>query len=121
MLIGTEGALLIAHGGEAVLLPEEKFKDHPRPELDEQNHYHNFVNACLGGENTKSHFAQTGPMTETILLGTVAIRVPGQLLEWDAEKMKFPNYPEANRSEEHTSELQSLMRLSYAVFCLKNK
>src|SRR3546814_8224823 len=29
---------------------------------------------------------------------------------------KFPN-----RSEEHTSELQSLMRISYAVFCLKKK
>src|SRR3546814_6037021 len=27
----------------------------------------------------------------------------------------------SNRSEEHTSELQSLMRISYAVFCLKNK
>src|SRR3546814_7008528 len=27
----------------------------------------------------------------------------------------------ANRSEEHTPELQSLMRISYAVFCLKNK
>src|SRR3546814_2116664 len=27
----------------------------------------------------------------------------------------------ASRSEEHTSELQSLMRLSYAVFCLKKK
>src|SRR3546814_1599731 len=27
----------------------------------------------------------------------------------------------AERSEEHTSELQSLMRISYAVFCLKNK
>src|SRR3546814_3644751 len=27
----------------------------------------------------------------------------------------------AHRSEEHTSELQSLMRISYAVFCLKNK
>src|SRR3546814_9951162 len=27
----------------------------------------------------------------------------------------------ANRSEEHTSELQSLMRISYAVFCLKTK
>src|SRR3546814_10726386 len=26
-----------------------------------------------------------------------------------------------NRSEEHTSELQSLMRISYAVFCLKTK
>src|SRR3546814_9445177 len=29
--------------------------------------------------------------------------------------------PPAIRSEEHTSELQSLMRISYAVFCLKNK
>src|SRR3546814_5803426 len=28
---------------------------------------------------------------------------------------------DASRSEEHTSELQSLMRISYAVFCLKNK
>src|SRR3546814_10629172 len=29
--------------------------------------------------------------------------------------------PVDNRSEEHTSELQSLMRISYAVFCLKKK
>src|SRR3546814_6056028 len=29
--------------------------------------------------------------------------------------------PRLNRSEEHTSELQSLMRISYAVFCLKQK
>src|SRR3546814_1874040 len=30
-------------------------------------------------------------------------------------------YPNSDRSEEHTSELQSLMRISYAVFCLKKK
>src|SRR3546814_3820214 len=30
-------------------------------------------------------------------------------------------HTEAPRSEEHTSELQSLMRISYAVFCLKKK
>src|SRR3546814_2408133 len=30
-------------------------------------------------------------------------------------------HPEPHRSEEHTSELQSLMRISYAVFCLKKK
>src|SRR3546814_7567017 len=29
--------------------------------------------------------------------------------------------PEQHRSEEHTSELQSLMRISYAVFCLQKK
>src|SRR3546814_7653809 len=37
--------------------------------------------------------------------------VSGELLGFSA----------ADRSEEHTSELQSLMRISYAVFCLKNK
>src|SRR3546814_6552283 len=31
------------------------------------------------------------------------------------------NKCQSNRSEEHTSELQSLMRISYAVFCLKKK
>src|SRR3546814_9287618 len=32
-----------------------------------------------------------------------------------------PEYIRSRRSEEHTSELQSLMRISYAVFCLKKK
>src|SRR3546814_10231256 len=32
-----------------------------------------------------------------------------------------PGAPGEERSEEHTSELQSLMRISYAVFCLKKK
>src|SRR3546814_9047383 len=32
-----------------------------------------------------------------------------------------PSLPRAKRSEEHTSELQSLMRISYAVFSLKKK
>src|SRR3546814_2148611 len=35
-----------------------------------------------------------------------------------AERNGFMEFP---RSEEHTSELQSLMRISYAVFCLKKK
>src|SRR3546814_9381791 len=35
-------------------------------------------------------------------------------------QMSYDNFPET-RSEENTSELQSLMRISYAVFCLKKK
>src|SRR3546814_8740274 len=35
--------------------------------------------------------------------------------------VKQPVVVENRRSEEHTSELQSLMRISYAVFCLKKK
>src|SRR3546814_5243098 len=34
---------------------------------------------------------------------------------------RSPRHPAAGRSDEHTSELQSLMRISYAVFCLKKK
>ena len=36
-------------------------------------------------------------MTEAILLGTVAIRVPGQKLEWDSAGLKVTNHTEANR------------------------
>src|SRR3546814_4362481 len=48
--------------------------------------------------------------------------VPPQALEQTA-RLAVPLRPGewlAERSEEHTSELQSLMRISYAVFCLKN-
>jgi predicted dehydrogenase len=97
MLVGTGGEMLIPHGGIPILLPAEKFKDYKMPAFEPGNHYHNFVVACLGGPGTESHFAQTGPMTETILLGTVAIRVPDTPLEWDAAKLKFTNNREANR------------------------
>src|SRR3546814_10261873 len=43
----------------------------------------------------------------------------GSLEEEKADLRRDPGYRE--RSEEHTSELQSLMRISYAVFCLKKK
>src|SRR3546814_9286413 len=39
----------------------------------------------------------------------------------EAVLSKNPALAELTRSEEHTSELQSLMRISYAVFCLKKK
>jgi predicted dehydrogenase len=97
MLIGTDGALLIPHNAPPQLLPEEKFGKVQRPKFPPRNHYHHFVDACLGGEKTESHFAQTGPMTEAILVGTVAIRVPGQKLEWDSARMKITNHSEANR------------------------
>jgi predicted dehydrogenase len=97
MLIGTEGSLLIPHGYPPQLLPELRFKDVKGPHLPPRNHYHHFVDACLGGEKTESHFAQTGPMTEAILLGTVAIRTPGQELNWDPVRMRITNNKEANR------------------------
>lgn len=97
LLVGTEGAILQVVGSGPMLLPLEKFQSHPRPQFPARNHYHHFVDACLGGEKTESHFSQTGPMTEAILLGSVAIRCYGQKLSWDAAAMKFPNCPDAER------------------------
>lgn len=97
MVIGTEGSLLLPHQSAPRLFPVEKFKDHPRPQFPPRNHYHHFVDACMGGEMTESHFMQTGPMAEAILLGTVAIRVPGKVLEWNASAMEITNEPAAQR------------------------
>ncbi|MBI5386647.1 MAG: Gfo/Idh/MocA family oxidoreductase [Verrucomicrobia bacterium] len=97
MVVGTEGALLSTLGRAPILLPEEKFKNVEKPKIPARNHYHHFVDACLGGEKTESHFAQAGPMTEAILLGTVAVRMPGQTLEWNSKRLKFANAPEADK------------------------
>ena len=45
---------------------------------------------------TESHFLQTGPMAEAIILGTVAIRQPGKVLEWDSRRMRISNCQAAN-------------------------
>src|SRR3546814_5903855 len=49
--------------------------------------------------------------------------VPPQPLAMDSEEAQPTRHESYRvvRSEEHTSELQSLMRISYAVFCLKKK
>src|SRR3546814_3199440 len=50
---------------------------------------------------------------------------PKYMLEWQSRLLQWFDFfiqgKGPNRSEEHTSELQSLMRNSYAVFCLKKK
>ena len=71
---------------------------YPKPKLAPHvNHYHHYLNACLGGDKTESDFMQTGPMNEAILLGTVAARLPDTVLKWDAAGMKITNAEAANK------------------------
>src|SRR3546814_10452540 len=51
------------------------------------------------------------------LLASASDESPAEL----ADRVASPGGTTRERSEEHTSELQSLMRISYAVFCLKKK
>src|SRR3546814_7720526 len=50
-----------------------------------------------------------------------AVAAAAKAMKLDGTTANFLGVLAANRSEEHTSELQSLMRISYAVFRLKNK
>ncbi len=97
LVIGTEGALLNPLGRSPLLLPESRFEKTERPKFAERNHYHHFVDACRGGEKPESHFGQTGPMTEAILVGTVAVRLPDTTLQWDAVDVRFRGSRDANR------------------------
>ncbi|MCX7045924.1 MAG: Gfo/Idh/MocA family oxidoreductase [Candidatus Sumerlaeota bacterium] len=98
MFVGEDGALLYHHTGTSpVLLPRDKFPKPKFPQQQPRNHYHHFADACRGGEMCASHFAQTGPMAEAIILGTVAIRAAGWKLDWNSTDMKIRNYPEAER------------------------
>lgn len=87
LFIGTDGALLLPNGGGPQLFPSAKFKDVNRPKLDGRHHYHDFVDACFSGQTTESDFAFSGPMSEAVLLGTVALRTPGTTLNWNAAAM----------------------------------
>src|SRR3546814_2895221 len=52
--------------------------------------------------------------------GELAV-LDGKVNSDDNATFRHPDLAAMRRSEEHTSELQSLMRISYAVFCLKKK
>src|SRR3546814_6092407 len=56
--------------------------------------------------------ARGGPLSDR------GVRV---IVDRHIRKVAFDRRVSPHRSEEHTSELQSLMRISYAVFCLKKK
>src|SRR3546814_3855580 len=60
-------------------------------------------------------------LAHEIPLVIVRERPPGTIARRNGAHAALENIWRAFRSEEHTSELQSLMRISYAVFCLKKK
>src|SRR3546814_9402319 len=85
--------------------------------------------AAVGGGGGEHAFLGEGDgaieelLAADALLHAVAAQQPGR--RGPAEQAARGRHPHpvlgVHRSEEHTSELQSLMRISYAVFCLKKK
>ena len=61
------------------------------------NHHRDWLRACKGWQPAGSNFDYSGPLTELATLGNIATLNVGTELHWDAERMSFPNHPEANQ------------------------
>lgn len=97
IFIGERGVLLCPHVSKPRLFPNSDFADFKFEISEARNHWHSYVDACLGKGKTTANFDFAGQTTETILLGNVARRFPSQLLEWDAANMKVTNFSPANQ------------------------
>lgn len=96
-LIGEKGILVIPHVAPPQLYPAEKFAEVKLPQVPERNHYTTWADACRGEGHTTSLFSYSGPLTEAVLLGTIANRYPGETLNWDAAVLKITNLEQANQ------------------------
>lgn len=130
---GTKGKIMCAtYGANPQLLPTSRTKDISVPERlyrvpqGDRGHYNNWVEACIAGHgsaefnNLSSPFSVAGPLTESVLMGNLAIRsydyrVPisdtntqfdypgrGIKLVWDGPNMKVTNFDPANQFVKRT-------------------
>ena len=97
ILIGENGNLLL-FGAGPFLLPVENFTDYEYPTVEAENHYTEWTAACLNRTSASTPIDTfSGPLTETILLGNVALHFPHVRLEWDSKSFRFTNFPDANQ------------------------
>jgi len=96
IFIGTNGVMVLPHVGMPRLVGEAVAERKIEP-VKGDNHYHQFIDAALGKGRASANFDYAGPMTEAVLLGSVASRFPATTLEWDAAALRFTNVGDANQ------------------------
>ncbi len=125
IFIGTKGKMMCGtYGVNPQLLPTSKTKDAhvpqsiPRVQNGDEGHYTAWIEACMAGygsekaKNLSSNFDIAGPLTESVLMGNLAIRstniqkkngtdieYPGRHIKllWDGPAMRITNFEEANQ------------------------
>jgi len=130
MMIGTKGIMtcgtygrrpqVYLKNGDKLTMPEDFDSGNPNVDLPEQGHQISWTQACKAGYDSKEHKALTssfdysGPLTETVLMGNLAIRsyalaakekdrrgrlqfIGRKRMLWDGKNMKITNFDEANQ------------------------
>jgi hypothetical protein len=112
---GTRGTLLHGTYGETPrLIPETSMMEYKRPAKTiprSPGIHQEWVEAIKSGKKSTTDFSYSGPLTEMMLLGNIAIRMAKDniVLEWDSAAMKVKNSPAA---DEH---LQTMYRQGWSL------
>jgi len=105
LLIGEKGTIMAGCYGESPrLVPEsamKKYKKRPRRTLERipegpDGHEQDWIRACKGGKPASSNFEYSGPLSEMVLMGNLAVRFPDRELLWNGAAMEVTNDKDAN-------------------------
>jgi len=106
VFVGDKGKIMCGcYGRSPRLIPESAMKEYklpqktlPRVEGDLGGHEMDWVRACKDpSKPASSNFDYSGPLTEMVVMGNLAIRNQGVKLEWDGLAMKVTNHEAANQ------------------------
>lgn len=104
LFIGDKGTLMCGcYGRSPRLIPESRMKEFKQPDKTlarvpggEQGHEKDWIRSCKDGKPASSNFDHSGPLSEMVLMGNLAVRFPNRRILWDGEKMAVTNDADAN-------------------------
>jgi predicted dehydrogenase len=104
LFVGDKGSLMCGcYGRSPRLIPATKMKEYKRPKPTiaripggEGGHEKDWLRACKDGKPSSSNFDFSGPLSEMVLMGNLAVRYPDRKLLWNGEKMEVTNDADAN-------------------------
>jgi predicted dehydrogenase len=104
LLIGEKGAIMAGCYGESPrIVPETLMKKYKRPRKTieripegKDGHEKDWIRACKTGKPASSNFDYSGPLSEAVLMGNLAVRFPDRELLWNGQAMEVTNDADAN-------------------------
>lgn len=105
MLVGDKGVIFHgSHGAGGVrIAPKALNESYQRPAKriarvpqGSGGHVQDWIRACKDGKPASANFEYGGPLTEMVLLGVLAMRLPDRELLWDSANNRFTNSEKAN-------------------------
>ena len=79
-----------------MVFPMELLTGYDMPTIEKRGHYDSWREAIRTGKPACASFDFSAPLTETVLLGNIAVRFPNQKLAWNTKDLRFTNNDQAN-------------------------